>query len=285
MKIEFDPNAHFISRGREFTRQRIDQRRSPNETPTSLTFDKGKETGTEALVSESTKSKLRLQQKNSEQNHNAISILQVSSEALNSAFNLLCIGKDLVNQTCSDTMPPTDRTFIQIELDELLEELDSLQSKAQGQSNPLLSRAQIAADSSVLPKELHSNWLESVGQLMASEYGTRSTSGPTISSSAPEPADFPISELTTEGLHLQNLSVKSVGASLESKQRIHTALEDLTDTHAKILIFRNRIQTPISKMTPKIMETPKGLTPACCVYICWMSHMRLVTTSTSMGSS
>ena len=42
---------------------------------------------------------------------------------------------------------------------------------------------------------------------------------------------------------------------------------------------------PVLSTPPKIIETPKGLTPACWVYICWMSQMRLVTTSMSMGSS
>ena len=89
-------------------------------------------------ISEKMRSQIRGLNRASDNAQDGISLIQVAEGALNETHSILQRMDELATQAANDTNTTTDRTAIQAEIDQLVEEIDRIQSTTQFNSMNLL---------------------------------------------------------------------------------------------------------------------------------------------------
>ena len=172
-------------------------------------------------ISEKMRNQIRGLDKASLNAQDGISLIQVAEGALNEAHSILQRMNELATQAANDTNTSTDRSQIQLEINQLGSEIDRISSTTQFNTMDLL-------DGSFTSKNLQ------VGSL----------SGQKI--------ELNISSMSASGLSLgtagSSLSVSSFSAAGASMQLIQAAIDKVSTQRAQLGAVQNRLEHTIANL-------------------------------------
>ena len=168
-------------------------------------------------ISEKMRSQIRGLDKASSNAQDGISAIQVAEGALNETHSILQRMNELATQAANDTNTSTDRTAIDAEMDQLVAEIDRIQSTTQFNSMNLL-------DGTFTGKKLQ------VGALQ----------GQTI--------DISIGNMNATTLKVDNLDVTTNAHAGTSMKAIQDAIEEVSTQRSALGAVQNRLEHTIANL-------------------------------------
>ncbi|TFZ41850.1 flagellin [Soehngenia longivitae] len=183
-----------------------------------------------------------------------ISLIQTAEGALNETHSILNRMRDLAVQAANDTNTNDDRTAIQGEIDQLLEEVD-----------------RIASNTEFNTQKLFGYYRASGGSLVS---GGKFSGKFQIGANKDQNIEIKISDMTTKGLELRDFKVSGgkvvvdgakyflnlktqVGAN-SGISKIDTAIKKVSEERSKLGAYQNRLEHTINNLT----TTSENLTAA-----------------------
>ena len=168
-------------------------------------------------ISEKMRSQIRGLDKASSNAQDGISAIQVAEGALNETHSILQRMNELATQAANDTNTSTDRTAIDAEMDQLVAEIDRIQSTTQFNTMNLL-------DGTFTGKKLQ------VGALQ----------GQTI--------DISIGNMNATTLKVNNLDVTTNANAGTSMKAIQDAIEEVSTQRSALGAVQNRLEHTIANL-------------------------------------
>ena len=168
-------------------------------------------------ISEKMRAQVRGLDKASTNAQNAISAIQTAEGALNETHSILQRMNELATQAANDTNTSTDRNQIQLEMDQLVSEIDRIQSTTQFNTQNLL-------DGSFTSKNLQ------VGAL----------SGQSIT--------LNISNMNASSLGVSGVSVSSFSSAGTAMSNIQKAIDSVSTQRATLGAVQNRLEHTIANL-------------------------------------
>ena len=168
-------------------------------------------------ISEKMRSQIRGLNKASDNAQDGISLIQVAEGALNETHSILQRMNELATQAANDTNTSTDRTAIQAEVNELVKEIDRIQSTTQFNTQNLL-------DGTFTDKNLQ------VGSL----------SGQRIKIS--------ISNMNAATLGVNNVKVSTHGGAGTGMTAIQKAIDKVSTQRSNLGAIQNRLEHTINNL-------------------------------------
>ena len=168
-------------------------------------------------ISEKMRSQIRGLDKASSNAQDGISAIQVAEGALNETHSILQRMNELATQAANDTNTSTDRTAIDAEMDQLVAEIDRIQSTTQFNTMNLL-------DGTFIGKKLQ------VGALQ----------GQTI--------DISIGNMNAATLLVDNLDVTTNANAGTSMKAIQGAIEKVSTQRSELGAVQNRLEHTIANL-------------------------------------
>ena len=168
-------------------------------------------------ISEKMRSQIRGLDKASSNAQDGISAIQVAEGALNETHSILQRMNELATQAANDTNTSTDRTAIDAEMDQLVAEIDRIQSTTQFNTMNLL-------DGTFTGKKLQ------VGALQ----------GQTI--------DISIGNMNATTLKVDNLDVTTNAHAGTSMKAIQDAIEEVSTQRSALGAVQNRLEHTIANL-------------------------------------
>ncbi len=168
-------------------------------------------------ISEKMRSQIRGLDKASSNAQDGISAIQVAEGALNETHSILQRMNELATQAANDTNTSTDRTAIDAEMDQLVAEIDRIQSTTQFNTMNLL-------DGTFTGKKLQ------VGALQ----------GQTI--------DISIGNMNATTLKVNNLDVTTNAHAGTSMKAIQDAIEEVSTQRSALGAVQNRLEHTIANL-------------------------------------
>ncbi|SDW20956.1 flagellin [Lachnospiraceae bacterium KHCPX20] len=168
-------------------------------------------------ISEKMRSQVRGLDKASTNAQDGISAIQTAEGALNETHSILQRMNELATQAANDTNTSQDRSQIQLEMDQLVSEIDRIQSTTQFNTQNLL-------DGSFTSKNLQ------VGAL----------SGQSIT--------LNISNMNASSLGVSGVTVSSFSAAGETMSKVQAAIDAVSTQRATLGAVQNRLEHTIANL-------------------------------------
>ena len=168
-------------------------------------------------ISEKMRSQIRGLNKASSNAQDGISLIQTAEGALNETHSILQRMNELATQAANDTNTSIDRTAIKAEIDQLVSEIDRIQSTTQFNTMNLL-------DGTFTGKKLQVGALENQG----------------ISVS--------ISNMNAASLKVSGLSVSSFASAGSAMTSIQKAIDAVSTQRSKLGALQNRLEHTIANL-------------------------------------
>ncbi len=168
-------------------------------------------------ISEKMRAQVRGLDKASTNAQDGISAIQTAEGALNETHSILQRMNELATQAANDTNTSTDRSQIQLEMDQLVSEIDRIQSTTQFNTQNLL-------DGSFTSKNLQ------VGAL----------SGQSIT--------LNISNMNASSLGVSGVTVSSFSAAGETMSKVQAAIDAVSTQRATLGAVQNRLEHTIANL-------------------------------------
>ena len=168
-------------------------------------------------ISEKMRAQVRGLDKASTNAQDGISAIQTAEGALNETHSILQRMNELATQAANDTNTSTDRNQIQLEMDQLVSEIDRIQSTTQFNTQNLL-------DGSFTSKNLQ------VGAL----------SGQSIT--------LNISNMNASSLGVSGVTVSSFSAAGETMSKVQAAIDAVSTQRATLGAVQNRLEHTIANL-------------------------------------
>ena len=168
-------------------------------------------------ISEKMRSQVRGLDKASTNAQDGISAIQTAEGALNETHSILQRMNELATQAANDTNTSQDRSQIQLEMDQLVSEIDRIQSTTQFNTQNLL-------DGSFTSKNLQ------VGAL----------SGQSIT--------LNISNMNASSLGVSGVTVSSFSAAGETMSKVQAAIDKVSTQRATLGAVQNRLEHTIANL-------------------------------------
>jgi flagellin len=168
-------------------------------------------------ISEKMRSTIRGLDRASTNASDGISVVQTAEGALNEVHSILQRMNELATQAANDTNTSTDRTQIQLEIDQLTSEIDRISSTTQFNTMNLL-------DGKFTGKHLQ------VGSL------------------AGQAIDLDISDMSASAIGVSGLKVSSFSAAGSAMTKIQAAIDQVSTQRAKLGAIQNRLEHTIANL-------------------------------------
>lgn len=175
-------------------------------------------------ISEKLRSQIRSMGQAERNANDGISFIQVAEGGLNEVGNMLIRMRELAVQAASDTIGDKERSFIQQEVSQLVQEVDRIASTTEFNGTKLLSGE--------APRELQFQ----VGITKQEDGGDRVTFNP--------------NEYNVKAgyIGIEDLNYSSIDDARDSMDRVDAALSQVLETRAKLGANQNRIQSTVSNL-------------------------------------
>ncbi len=168
-------------------------------------------------ISEKMRSQIRGLDKASSNAQDGISLIQVAEGALNETHSILQRMNELATQAANDTNTSSDRTAIKAEIDQLVSEIDRIQSTTQFNTMNLL-------DGSFTGKNLQ------VGALSGQNIGVS------------------ISNMNASSLGVKSLSVSSNSSAGKTMKAVQSAITLVSTQRSTLGALQNRLEHTIKNL-------------------------------------
>ena len=193
------------------------QAKSTEKLSSGYRFNRAGDDAAGLAISEKMRSQVRGLDKASTNAQDGISAIQTAEGALNETHSILQRMNELATQAANDTNTSTDRNQIQLEMDQLVSEIDRIQSTTQFNTQNLL-------DGSFTSKNLQ------VGAL----------SGQSIT--------LNISNMNASSLGVSGVSVSSFSSAGTAMSNIQKAIDKVSTQRATLGAVQNRLEHTIANL-------------------------------------
>ena len=168
-------------------------------------------------ISEKMRSQIRGLDKASDNAQDGISLIQVAEGALNETHSILQRMNELATQAANDTNTTTDRTAIQSEVNELVKEINRIQSTTQFNTKNLLD-------------------------------GTFTTKNLQIGSLSGQRIQISISNMNATQLGVNNVKVSTHSGAGTAMTAIQTAIDKVSTQRSNLGAIQNRLEHTINNL-------------------------------------
>jgi flagellin len=182
-------------------------------------------------ISEGLRSDIRTLRQALRNANDGMSLIQITEGALQEQGNILIRLRELASQSANGTVGSTERASIQLEFSALRDEVDRISSTTEFNGQGLVDgslASSVAATSHVLIQIGLSNHSNSRMNLNTA---------------------VNLTEMTSTGLEIHNLSLTSADDALVALNQLDTAINTMTASRGKIGSVQNRLSTSVSSLS------------------------------------
>ena len=182
-------------------------------------------------ISEGLRSDIRTLRQALRNANDGMSLVQITEGALQEQGNILIRLRELASQSANGTVGSTERASIQLEFSALRDEVDRISSTTEFNGQGLVDGS-LASSVAVT-----SHVLIQIG--LSNHSNSRMNLNTAVN----------LTEMTSTGLEIHNLSLTSADDALVALNQLDTAINTMTASRGKIGSVQNRLSTSVSSLS------------------------------------
>jgi flagellin len=182
-------------------------------------------------ISEGLRSDIRTLRQALRNANDGMSLIQITEGALQEQGNILIRLRELASQSANGTVGSTERASIQLEFSALRDEVDRISSTTEFNGQGLVDGS-LASSVAVT-----SHVLIQIG--LSNHSNSRMNLNTAVN----------LTEMTSTGLEIHNLSLTSADDALVALNQLDTAINTMTASRGKIGSVQNRLSTSVSSLS------------------------------------
>ena len=182
-------------------------------------------------ISEGLRSDIRTLRQALRNANDGMSLIQITEGALQEQGNILIRLRELASQSANGTVGSTERASIQLEFSALRDEVDRISSTTEFNGQGLVDGS-LASSVAVT-----SHVLIQIG--LSNHSNSRMNLNTAVN----------LTEMTSTGLEIHNLSLTSADDALVALNELDTAINTMTASRGKIGSVQNRLSTSVSSLS------------------------------------
>ena len=182
-------------------------------------------------ISEGLRSDIRTLRQALRNANDGMSLIQITEGALQEQGNILIRLRELASQSANGTVGSTERASIQLEFSALRDEVDRISSTTEFNGQGLVDGS-LASSVAVT-----SHVLIQIG--LSNHSNSRMNLNTAVN----------LTEMTSTGLEIHNLSLTSAEDALVALNQLDTAINTMTASRGKIGSVQNRLSTSVSSLS------------------------------------
>ena len=182
-------------------------------------------------ISEGLRSDIRTLRQAKRNANDGMSLVQITEGALQEQGNILIRLRELASQSANGTVGSTERASIQLEFSALRDEVDRISSTTEFNGQGLVDGS-LASSVAVT-----SHVLIQIG--LSNHSNSRMNLNTAVN----------LTEMTSTGLEIHNLSLTSADDALVALNQLDTAINTMTASRGKIGSVQNRLSTSVSSLS------------------------------------
>ena len=182
-------------------------------------------------ISEGLRSDIRTLRQALRNANDGMSLIQITEGALQEQGNILIRLRELASQSANGTVGSTERASIQLEFSALRDEVDRISSTTEFNGQGLVDGS-LASSVAVT-----SHVLIQIG--LSNHSNSRMNLNTAVN----------LTEMTSTGLEIHNLSLTSADDALVALNQLDTAINTMTASRGKIGSVQNRLATSVSSLS------------------------------------
>ena len=196
-----------------------------------IRINKGADDAAGLAISEALRSDIRALRQAVRNSNDGISLINVTEGALNESSGILIRLRELASQSANGTVGSTERASIQLEFSALRDEVDRISSTTEFNGQGLVDGS-LASSVAVT-----SHVLIQIG--LTNHSNSRMNLNTSVN----------LTEMTSTGLEIHNLSLTSAEDALVALNQLDTAINTMTASRGKIGSVQNRLSTSVSSLS------------------------------------
>ena len=182
-------------------------------------------------ISEGLRSDIRTLRQALRNANDGMSLIQITEGALQEQGNILIRLRELASQSANGTVGSTERASIQLEFSALRDEVDRISSTTEFNGQGLVDGSLASSVSS------SDHVLIQIG--LTNHSNSRMNLNTSVN----------LTEMTSTGLEIHNLSLTSAEDALVALNQLDTAINTMTASRGKIGSVQNRLSTSVSSLS------------------------------------